>query len=155
MEDRLIPVNAVLALVARDGGWFGDLAEQGFRLHALELDVQSAPGVIRADVVLYRLDPDLVLLIEGKSGLSVEERQARGYDAAEIAGIRARADLPNELVGRSVLRAAYFRHADAVEVRDRRGQRTNEVRAAGTNVQTFKVPQGSSMRRPGAVGRAW
>jgi hypothetical protein len=103
VEERLIPVNAVLALVARDGGWFGDLAEQGFRLHALELDVQSTPGIIRADVVLYRLDPDLVLLVEGKSGLNVEERQARGYDAAEIAGIRARADLPNELVGRSAV----------------------------------------------------
>ena len=100
MEDRLVPINAVLALLARDGGWFGDLGEQGFRLHALEIDVQSTPGVIRAGVVLYRLDPDLVLLVEGKSGRTVEERQARSYDAAEIAGIRARADLPNELVGR-------------------------------------------------------
>lgn len=100
VETRLIPVNAVLALVARDGGWFEDLANQGFRLHALELDVQSTPGVVRADVVLYRLDPDLILLVEGKSGQSVAERQARGYDAAEVAGIRARADLPNELVGR-------------------------------------------------------
>src|SRR5450755_2031591 len=51
VEDRLVPVNATLALVARDGGWFEDLAEQGFRLHALELNVQSTPGVVRADVV--------------------------------------------------------------------------------------------------------
>lgn len=100
MEGRLIPVNAVLALLARDGGWFEDLADQGFRLHALELDIQSTPGVIRADVVAYRLDPDLMLLIEGKSGRNVEERQARGYSAADVAGIRARASLPNELVGR-------------------------------------------------------
>lgn len=100
LEKRLIPVNAVLALVARDGGWFEDLADQGFRLHALELDVQSTPGVVRADVVLYRLDPDLILLVEGKSGSNVEKRQAQGYAAAETAGIRARADLPNELVGR-------------------------------------------------------
>lgn len=100
MESRLIPVNAVLALLARDGGWLEDLADQGFRLHALELDVQSTPGVIRADVVAYRLDPDLILLIEGKSGRNVEERQARGYSAAEVAGIRARASLPNELVNR-------------------------------------------------------
>lgn len=100
MESRLIPVNAVLALAARDGGWFEDVADQGFRVHALELDVQSTPGVIRADVVLYRLDPDLILLCEGKSGRSVKERQALGYDAADVAGIRARADLPNELVGR-------------------------------------------------------
>jgi hypothetical protein len=93
-------VNAVLALLASDGGWFEDLAEQGFRLHALELEVQSTPGVVRVDVVVYRLDPDLVLLVEGKSGRNVEERQARSYAAAEVAGIRARADLPNALVGR-------------------------------------------------------
>lgn len=101
VESRLIPVNAILALIARDGGWFEDLADQGFRLHALELDVQSTPGVVRADIVVYRRDPDLILLIEGKSGRNVEERQARNYDAAEVAGIRARADLPNELVGRT------------------------------------------------------
>lgn len=101
MDNRLIPVNGVLALLARDGAWFEDLADQGFRLHALELDVQSTPGVIRADVVCYRLDPDLILLVEGKSGRNVEERQARGYAAADVAGIRARANLPNDLVGRS------------------------------------------------------
>ena len=106
MEDRLVPVNAVLALASRDGGWFGDLAEQGFRLHALELDVQSTPGVIRADVVLYRLDPDLILLVECKSGRNVEERQARGYAAAEFMGIRARAGLPNELVDRDHVHVA-------------------------------------------------
>lgn len=99
VERRLVPVNAVLALLARDGGWFEDLAEQGFRLHALELDVQSTPGVVRADVVIYRVEPDLLLLVEGKSGGNVVERQARGYDAADVQGIRARADLPNELVG--------------------------------------------------------
>lgn len=119
MDNRLVPVNAVLALVARDGGWFEDLADQGFRLHALELDVQSTPGVIRADVVLYRLDPDLVLIVEGKSGRNVEERQAHGYDAAEVAGIRARADLPNELVGRpavavSPLYVCFQEHRDEI-----------------------------------------
>ena len=63
--------------------------------------MQSTPGVVRADIVVYRRDPDLILLIEGKSGRNVEERQARNYDAAEVAGIRARADLPNQLVGRT------------------------------------------------------
>ena len=106
MEDRLVPVNAVLALLTQDGGWFSDLADQGFRLHALELDVQSTPGVVRADVVVYRLDPDLVLLVEGKSGRGVEERQARGYQNANIVGIRTRSNLPNELVGRPDVRVS-------------------------------------------------
>jgi hypothetical protein len=106
MEDRLIPVNAVLALVARDGGWFENLAEQGFRLHALELDVQSQAGVIRADAVLYRLDPDLILLVECKSGRNVEARQAQGYAAADMSGIRVRSALPNQLVDRPAVPVA-------------------------------------------------
>jgi hypothetical protein len=93
-------VNAVLALVARDGGWFENLSQQGFRLHALELDVQSTPGVIRVDVLLYRTDPDVILLVENKSGRNVEERQARGYAAAELTGVRSRGGVPNELMGR-------------------------------------------------------
>jgi len=100
VETRLVPVNAVLALVAGDRGWFEDLGTQGFRLHALELDVQSTPGVIRVDVVLYRTAPDLILLVENKSGRHVEERQARGYAAADLTGIRARGGLPHELVDR-------------------------------------------------------
>ena len=43
-----------------------------------------------------------------------------------------------------MLRAAHFRHADVVEVRDRGRQRTNEVRSAEAkaeaNVETFKGP---------------
>lgn len=99
MEERLVPLNAVLALVSQDGAWFGDLAAQGFRLHALELDVQSSPGVVRADAVLYRLDPNLILLVECKSGRNVEERQARSYMAATPEGIRSRSSIPNEMMG--------------------------------------------------------
>jgi hypothetical protein len=43
------------------------------------LKVQSSAGIVVADAVLYRLDPDLVLLCEGKSGRNVEEEQARKY----------------------------------------------------------------------------
>jgi hypothetical protein len=90
----LRPLNAVLALVHPDGAWFHDLATHGFRLHSIELKVQSSAGIVVADAVLYRLDPDLVLLCEGKSGRNVEEEQAKKYAAADAAALRRGGSLP-------------------------------------------------------------
>jgi hypothetical protein len=90
----LLPLNAVLALVNHDGAWFHDLADQGFRLYAVELKVQSSAGVVVADAVIYRRHPELVLLCEGKSGRSVEEKQARKYSAADAAALRRGGSLP-------------------------------------------------------------
>ena len=100
VEDRLVPVNATLALVARDGGWFEDLAEQGLgstrsNSTSSRLPVWSAPmssfiGPSQTSFFSWRVRADPAL----------RSAQARGYDAAEVDGIRARADLPNELVGR-------------------------------------------------------
>jgi hypothetical protein len=94
VDPRLRPLNAVLALVHPDGAWFHDLAEQGLRLHSIELKVQSSAGIVVADAVLYRLDPDLVLLCEGKSGRNVEEEQARKYAMADAAALRRGGSLP-------------------------------------------------------------
>ncbi len=98
VDPRLRPLNAVLALVHRDGAWLHDLADQGFRLHSIELKVQSAAGIVVADAVLYRLDPDLVLLCEGKSGRSVEEEQAMKYAVADAAALRRGGSLPVDVV---------------------------------------------------------
>jgi hypothetical protein len=94
VDPRLRPLNAVLALTHSDGAWFHDLAEQGFRLHSIELKVQSSAGIVVADAVLYRLEPDLVLLCEGKSGRNVEEEQARKYVLADAAALRRGGSLP-------------------------------------------------------------
>ena len=110
MDPRLLPLNGLLALLAQDGAWFNDLAAQGFRLHGLELDVQSEPGVIRADAVLYREAPDLLLFCECKCGVNVEERQARGYSNATVRGLRSRASVPAPFAAREaeVSTAALF-----------------------------------------------
>jgi hypothetical protein len=94
VDPRLRPLNAVLALVNKDGAWFDDLADQGFRLHAIELKVQSSAGIVVADAVIYRQSPELVLLCEGKSGRSMEEEQARKYTAADAAALRRGGSLP-------------------------------------------------------------
>jgi hypothetical protein len=52
VDRRLRPLNAVLALLRADGAWFHDLADQGFRLHSIELPVQSTEGIVRADAVI-------------------------------------------------------------------------------------------------------
>lgn len=94
MDPRLLPLNAILALVNRDGAWFHDLADQGFRLYAVELKVQSSAGIVVVDAVIYRQRPELVLLCEGKSGRNVEEEQARKYTSADAAGLRRGGSLP-------------------------------------------------------------
>lgn len=99
MDPRLIPLNGVLALLAhgQGAGWPNDLTQQGFRLHLLEGDVQSTPQAVRADVIAYRRNPDLVLLFECKSGKNVKARQARGYINAEATGLARRGTLPSAL----------------------------------------------------------
>lgn len=95
VDTRLIPLNGVVALLRNDPSWASCLAEQGFRLHLIEADVQSTPAVVRADVIFYRRDPDLIVLCECKSGGNVVPRQARSYVAAEFEGLRQRGTAPD------------------------------------------------------------
>jgi hypothetical protein len=97
MDPRLIPLNGLLALVRGDGGWPALLGDQGFRVHLVEAPIYSEPANIRADAVIYRRHPDLVLPCECKGGRNVQERQARSYLAADVAGMRAAGTLPPEL----------------------------------------------------------
>jgi hypothetical protein len=97
MDRRLIPVNAVLALVRDSAGWPNALHDQGFRVHLLEAHVITAVGDAVADVLLYREDPDVVLLVEGKSGRNVQEEQARRYACADVESLRRAGTLPPTL----------------------------------------------------------
>jgi hypothetical protein len=93
VDPRLRPLNAVLALLHPDGAWFHDLAGQGFRPHSIELKVLSSAGIVVADAVLYRLNPDLVLLDDAPR-LAAEDaiRDARRNSCAR--GVHA--DTANE-----------------------------------------------------------
>jgi hypothetical protein len=97
VDKRLIPLNGALALLAKGVGWPNDLTQQGFRLHLLEGDVQSEPQSVRADVIAYRTDPDLILLLECKGGRNVNAAQARGYINAQPAGLLRRGTMPAPL----------------------------------------------------------
>lgn len=97
VDDRLIPINGLIALLRGEGGWPGLLGEQGFRRHQLEFPLSTPVGDIRADGLLYRCDPDLVLLAECKSGRNVEEKQARRYLAVDVNWLRRSGGIPPSL----------------------------------------------------------
>lgn len=113
MDPRLRPLNAVLALVHPDGAWFHDPADQGFRLHSIELKVQSSAGIVVADAVLYRREPDLVLLCEGKSGRNAEEEQAKKYAVADAAALRRGGSLPVDVAQDAPVRPLFVVMNDA------------------------------------------
>lgn len=97
MDERLVPINGLIALLRAEGGWPGPLKDQGFERHQLEVPVTTPVGDIRADALLYRRDPDLILLAEAKSGRNVNEDQARRYLAADHASLRRTGVIPDRL----------------------------------------------------------
>ncbi|HEX8105692.1 MAG TPA: hypothetical protein VF533_23960 [Solirubrobacteraceae bacterium] len=101
MDERLIPINGLIALLRGDGGWPGLLRDQGFQRHQLEAPISSPLGDFRADAILYRLDPDLILLAECKSGRNIEEEQARKYVAVDAGWLGRAGLLPGPLRRRS------------------------------------------------------
>lgn len=97
MDDRLIPINGLIALLRGEGGWPGLLRDQGFRRHQLEVPVTTPLGDFRADAVIYRHEPDLIFLTEGKSGRNIEEEQARKYLAADPSWLARTGAVPPSL----------------------------------------------------------
>ena len=104
MDDRLIPLNGLIALLRGEGGWPGLLRDQGFLRHQLEVPMSTPLGDFRADALIYRRRPDLILLCESKSGRNIEEQQARRYEAADIEWLRRAGGIPPELMGPSTTR---------------------------------------------------
>jgi hypothetical protein len=99
VDERLIPINGLLALLRGDGNWPALLRDQGFRRHQLEVPISTTLGDIRADALIYRLEPRLILLSECKSGRNIEGKQARRYMAADASWLRRAGVIPHELAG--------------------------------------------------------
>ncbi|HZO96450.1 MAG TPA: hypothetical protein VFB42_03675 [Gaiellaceae bacterium] len=97
MDRRLIPLNGLIALLRGDGRWPSLLRNQGWERHQFEMLVSTSSGDIRADAVLFRTAPALVLLAECKSGKNLEEEQARRYLAADATALRRAGTLPSVL----------------------------------------------------------
>ena len=97
VDERLIPINGLIALLRGEGGWPALLREQGFRRHQLEVPVSTSLGDIRVDALMYRRSPDLVVACEGKSGRNIEDEQARRYMALDETWLQRAGAIPPEL----------------------------------------------------------
>ena len=97
VDERLIPINGLIALLRGDGGWPKPLGQQGFRRHQLEVPVSTPLGNIRVDALVYRREPDLIVLSEAKSGRNLERDQAKKYLAVDSSWLRRAGAIPPEL----------------------------------------------------------
>jgi hypothetical protein len=97
VDRRLIPINGLIALLRGEGGWPDTLGHAGIQRHQLEVPITSSEGDTRADALLYRLDPVLVLLCESKGGKNVDELQARKYLAVDLEDLKRAGAVPPAL----------------------------------------------------------
>jgi len=83
VEARLIPTNALIGLVTRDGLNPPVPADAGLQLVGLEIPCVALDGVVVVDVVLANPDTGHLVACEAKSGSNVEVAQARRYQALD------------------------------------------------------------------------
>lgn len=88
MELRLVPINAVVALLTGGGGWPSLLGQQGLDFAWLEAPVKTSKSLVVVDVVALGDRVGLALIVEAKSGAWVEPPQAQKYDAMTLAELR-------------------------------------------------------------------
>jgi len=89
MEDRFIPLNALLALCSATAtSWPRPLFDAGYRIEALELPLQPPVGrKVVADVLYWRPAQSRALTAESKSGVNIDDDQAAAYQALDAADV--------------------------------------------------------------------
>jgi hypothetical protein len=97
LDKRLIPITGLIALVRGDGGWPDLLRAQGLQRFQLEVPLATSAGNTRVDALLYRVEPNLVLLSECKSGRNLDEDQIKRYIAADAEALRRAGAVPPAL----------------------------------------------------------
>ncbi|MEV0830930.1 MULTISPECIES: hypothetical protein [Streptosporangiaceae] len=83
MENRLIPINAVIALATTDGINPAVFADHGYRVAGLEIPVRTPVGSVVIDIVIANGSTGHLLAIESKCGGNVEEAQCVKYAALD------------------------------------------------------------------------
>lgn len=83
MEDRLIPLNAILELATPSGVNRPVLAEAGYEVAGLEIPCLTAKGTVVVDVVLAHPRTAHLIACESKSGGNIEAEQAQRYKVLE------------------------------------------------------------------------
>lgn len=83
LEERLIPINALLSLVESDGINPPVLRQHGYQLAGLEVPMASGGSRVVADVVLANGATGHLVPAEAKSGSNIEEDQGKRYAALD------------------------------------------------------------------------
>lgn len=84
MEERLVPVNAIVGLAKPDGLNRAVLAEAGYEVVGLEIPcLTPLGGKVVVDVVLGHTGTGHLIACEAKSGSNIEVEQAKRYQSLE------------------------------------------------------------------------
>lgn len=92
MENRLLPINAVLSLLTRGNANPAHLADLEFELAGLEIPVATSAGTVKIDIVLFRQKDRSIIAIEAKR---VETSRTIRLDATASCG-RTMSSVPQE-----------------------------------------------------------
>ncbi len=80
MESRLIPINAMAALLSPETtSWPSTLHDAGYRLVGLEIPLDTPRGRVIADLVAFNAATNYFLVTECKSGRNINPDQAIRY----------------------------------------------------------------------------
>lgn len=95
MEPRLVPINALIALVTGEGGWPAPFGDAGYDLHGLEarLNVESKRNVI-VDSIVVNGGARVVILSECKSGQNLRATQMESYTLVKPTHVARQVGLP-------------------------------------------------------------
>jgi len=107
VEQRLIPVNAVIALCTPGDLYPAPLAQAGYRLAGVEVPVLSGDGRVVIDCVAFRGDVNRALIVEAKSGANLDGTQATRYGLTQPDDVIRSASITVTTAGTRVIQSLY------------------------------------------------
>lgn len=84
MENRLVPINTLLALLRPNDINPPALADAGFQLAGLEIPARGTEGSVVIDALLLHAETSHLVQVEAKSGANVENVQAVRYGTVRV-----------------------------------------------------------------------
>ena len=108
VQRDLVPVNAVIGFLKRDRRWPSPLYRRGYKLEMIEQPISvGSLGRVEVDVISLAHRKNHAILWEGKSGHTVDERQARAYAAATPSDVQLTGNVTFPNPARATVESAY------------------------------------------------
>lgn len=143
MEQRLIPINALIALTTGQGGWPPVLAEAGYRLHGIEVVLRPSESQRTCiDGVLAHMELRVATLAECKSGQNLNGRQLKAYSAVTGTHLASQVGFPFRDPTPEILLVGLVENRERLEI---------AKRSLGLELPTMLVSQ-QTVRLEGDLG---